>query len=190
MVPDASERPVLLSDFPQIHKCFRSSGRIPEQSRRVKCCKNPPVSQLKPCSVFSCDPEIRPDQLHCCDPTKTDDELRIDECDLSVKPGATGGHLTGLGIAVMGRATFDSVGDVNLGSVQVNHLQHIIQKLSGWSYEGNTLQIFLFAGAFADKHEIGLFVPNTENKIPTFFAETAGVTFGTFTLQLFPAVQS
>ena len=134
------------------------------------------------------DAEILPDQRHGGDPAQTDDELRIDQGNLPIQPGTAGGHLGRLRIAVVRRPALHHVRNINPAPVEVDHLQHRVEKLPRGADKGNALQVFLLSGPLADEHEIGMLVPDAEDKVVPPLTERTGPARSAFGFQNVPAV--
>ena len=87
------------------------------------------------------------------DAAQADDNRRIDERDLPPQPFAAAFLLHELRVAVVRRAAFDNVGDIDLRPVEIDHFEHIVEQFAGRADKRLALQVFLFAGAFADEHD-------------------------------------
>lgn len=82
-------------------------------------------------------------------PAQTDDDLGLHQCCLPPQIADAGILFDIQRVPVLRRAALHHVGDVDLGTVQMDDLQHIVQQLPGPAYKGNTLLVLVLAGAFA-----------------------------------------
>ncbi len=73
----------------------------------------------------------------------------------------------------MGRAALHNVRDIDLRAIEIDHFEHIVQKLSGAANKGFALQVLLLAGAFADKKDLCLRVTDAENDVLARFGKRA-----------------
>ena len=70
-----------------------------------------------PLTVLPADLEVLADILHGGDAAQADDDLRADQGDLLLQPGAAGGLLLRELVPVFRRAALDHVGDVDFAAV-------------------------------------------------------------------------
>ena len=112
------------------------------------------AAPLEPLTVLLCDLEIFLDDGFGGDPTQTDDDLGLHQCCLPPQIADAGVLFYIQRVPVLRRAALHHVGDVDLGAVQMDDLQHIVQQLPGPAYKGNTLLVLVLAGAFADEHDL------------------------------------
>ena len=86
----------------------------------------------------------------------------------------------------MRRAALDDVGDVDLRPVEIDHFEHIIEQLAGRPDKRQPLQVFLFAGAFADEHDARILGAVTEYEVMPRLTETAAPALRALLLEFFP----
>jgi hypothetical protein len=80
----------------------------------------------------------------------------------------------GLRVSVFRRAAFNHVCYVNIFIARkVNRCQEFIKQLPASAHEWLALQILVFAGAFADKHNISILFALAENHICSVLAQAA-----------------
>ena len=103
-----------------------------------------------------------------------DDELRLDERDLTQQVRRASCHLVGLGIAVSGGAALEDVADEDvLAALQADRRQHVVEQLAGLSYEGLAEPVFLRPGRFAHEHPSGALAADAENRLRAVRAQLA-----------------
>jgi hypothetical protein len=77
-------------------------------------------------------------------------------------------------IPVFGRAAFNHIGDIDiLMPVEIYMLKVFVEKLTASADERLALHILVVAWAFADKHNLRLFVSDSENEIGPCIGERA-----------------
>ena len=126
------------------------------------------------------------DERRCSDAAEADDDRRIDECDLPLQPFAAALLLRKLRVAVVRRTAFDNVGDVDLGAVQINHLEHVVEQLSGRADKRHALAVLLLTRAFANEHDACVFCTVSEHEAVPRLAEAAAMALRARLLELFP----
>ena len=119
----------------------------------------------KELSVLSRNSEILTDQGLGSNPAEADNQRRVQKSHLTVKPDPAGRGLRRKGIAITRRTAFEDVGDIDLISIEVDDLHHVVKQFPGRARERNPLQVFLLSGGFAHEEEIGLAVPIAEDKV-------------------------
>ena len=112
------------------------------------------AASLEPLAVLLGDLEIFLDDGFGSNPTQADDDLGLHQCCLPPQIADAGVLFDIQRVPVLRRAALHHVGDVDLGAVQMDDLQHIVQQLPGPAYKGNTLLVLMLAGAFADEHDL------------------------------------
>ena len=91
------------------------------------------------------------------DAAQADDDFRPQQTELLSQPGHTGFALGGQGVAVLGRAALDDVGDIAVGgTVEVDGKEVFVQQLAAASHEGQALLVLALAGAFAHEEHLGI----------------------------------
>ena len=84
------------------------------------------------------------------DAAQADDDFRPQQTELLPQPGHTGLALGGQGVAVLGRAALDDVGDIAVGgTVEVDGEEVFVQQLAAASHKGKALLVLALTGAFA-----------------------------------------
>ena len=86
---------------------------------------------------------------------QADDELGLNDGDLAFQEGDAAGHFLGGGDAVARGAAFDDVADENLVAGVAHAFNHPGEELSGAANEGESLFVFVGAGAFANEQDVG-----------------------------------
>jgi hypothetical protein len=66
--------------------------------------------------------------------------------------------LIGFWIPILGRTTFDDVGDIDLLPLKMDGLKDFGQKLASLSYKRLSLNVLFIPRAFTDNHQFCLFV--------------------------------
>ena len=125
-------------------------------------------------------------QLKTNGTAEADDDRRIDECDLPLQPFAAAFLFHELRVAIVRRAAFNNVGDVDLCPVEIDHFEHIIEQFAGRADKRQTLQIFLFAGAFTDEHDACVLGTVTEYEMVPHLTEAAAAALRTRLLEFCP----
>ena len=110
--------------------------------------------------------------------------LGVNEPDLLCKPGVAGILLLVTGVTVSRRAALYDVCYVYLTAVKVYHPEHIVKQLPRRPHKGYALQILLLTRAFADEHDLGTVVADTEHQIRPCFSELAAHAAQTIGVQL------
>ena len=112
------------------------------------------AAPLEPLTVLLGDLEIFFDDGFGSNPTQTDDDLGLHQCCLPPQIADAGVLFDIQRVPILRRAALHHVGDVDLGAVQMDDLQHIVQQLPGPAYKGDALLVLVLAGAFTDEHDL------------------------------------
>lgn len=64
-------------------------------------------------------------------------------------------------VAVVGRAAFQRIGDVDFPAFEAGVFEQVIEQLTRLANERDTLEIFLTPRGFSNEHDVGVFVPGT-----------------------------
>ena len=94
-------------------------------------------------------------QIGCGGGAEGDDDLRTDNFNLAEEKRRAGVGFVRLRRAVLRRAAFDHVGDVDFFALEAHGADHVVEQLAGAAYERQALRILVGAGTFANKHEAG-----------------------------------
>jgi hypothetical protein len=82
---------------------------------------------------------------------------------LPSKKRITGCDFVWFGVAILRRATFENVADVDILTFDINGFNDLCKKLAGASDERKTLLVFVVAGSFTHEYEVRVRVAGTEN---------------------------
>jgi len=88
-----------------------------------------------------------------------------------------------------GRAALDDVGHVDLGTVQVNDLQHVVQQLAGLAHKGDALLVLVLAGSLADEHDLRRFGAVAKDHMDTGVRQSAAAAGQAIFSQGFPGIR-
>jgi hypothetical protein len=87
--------------------------------------------------------------------------------DLSIEIGAALRCFLGPGVAIIGRAALDDIGDENLLARDTDRRQHAIEQLSRAPDEWLAAQIFIVTGTLADDQQVRLARTDAGNLLGT-----------------------
>src|SRR5919112_6210433 len=87
-------------------------------------------------------------------PAERDDERGIEDLELPPQEWRAGRDLVGLGIAVLGRATFHDVRDEDLLAPPAKGREELAEKGPGAADERTPLAILVESGPLADEHDL------------------------------------
>src|SRR5206468_644009 len=82
-------------------------------------------------------------------------------------------HFVRSRFAISGRATFNDVQDKDLLALQSHPRDHLVQQITGAADERAALEVFVFAGAFADEHNLGVGIAFAEDRVRSLLAQPA-----------------
>ena len=123
--------PELFPDCNEIVKSFRTFVHVPQQSRGVKCCRDPHAILPGPFPMLPGDPEKGINHPLGSDSSQANNYLRLDEIILFLKLAYAGILLIRFRIPVPWRAAFDDIGNITVGfAAQIDNGEHIIQQHS------------------------------------------------------------
>ena len=74
-------------------------------------------------------------------------------------------HLVAFWRAIARRAALHDVRDVDIFAADAHGFDHVVEQLSGATDEGFALRVFVSAGAFADKHQVGVRIAYAEDNL-------------------------
>src|SRR3989338_3520055 len=104
-----------------------------------------------------------------------DDEPGLYQFDLAFEIWQTGRDLVRLRRAVIGRAAFDDVGDIDiLPAPEFDRQQHVVEQLARLPDERLALRIFIRPRPFTDEQPLGLLVTHAEYRLRATGAQLAG----------------
>jgi hypothetical protein len=129
---------------------------------------------------------IRVKQLLRSDSPNSQDNLRLQQCDLPFQIAAACSRFLRLGIAVMRWTTFQDIGDKYLSAVLTGSAQHFRQQLSGSTDKWLTAPVFFRARRFANDQPVGILITNTKNCLCAAAVQWAAGTFRDGSAQLRP----
>ena len=101
------------------------------------------------------------------------DELRLDQLDLPEEVRLARLDLVGLRIAVPRRAALDHVGDVDVGALEADPGEQLLEQLPRLADEGDALLVLVEARRLADEHQLGVGVPRAEHDLRPPLGEPA-----------------
>jgi hypothetical protein len=91
------------------------------------------------------------------------DHAWLDQLHLPVQVGLAGVDLALLGVAVARRPALEHVGDEDVGALQADLAQQLVQQLARPADEGQPLEILLLTGGLAYEHQVGVRVAGAEH---------------------------
>ena len=91
--------------------------------------------------------------------------LRLNDFDLPHQKGRAGFALVAFRRAIARRTALNDVRDVDLFAAQAHGLDHVVEQLPGAAHERLALLIFVRARRFADEHQVGLRIADSENNL-------------------------
>ena len=102
--------------------------------------------------------------------SEQNDQARLQEDDLATQIRGASGNFARLRSPIMGRATFDGVGNVHVvATAQVNRRQHGIQQATGGTDKGLSACVFFGTRSFADEQPVGFDVTDARNSLLPLF---------------------
>ena len=147
------------------------------------------AAPLEPLSVLLRDLKVLLDDDLCRNAPEAHDDLRLHQRRLPPQIADAGVLLHVQRVPVLRRAALDHVGNVDLCPVQMDDLQHIVQKLSRPAYKGHALLILVLAGSLADEHDLRRFASIAEDYVRPGVRQRAAPAGGTFRPQRFPSIR-
>ena len=111
-------------------------------------------------------------------------DLGLQQLNLSAQIGIALRHFGRLGVAVARRTAFDNVGDVDIAApLQAHGLEHVIQQLAGLAHKRLTDEVFVLTGCLTHDQPVHLgcqmrprgCLAYAEHRICALFAELAGL---------------
>ena len=104
---------------------------------------------------------------------EADQNVRIGELDLAADEGQADRGLLRRRRAVAGRPPRHHVGDVDLGAIEPDRLDHAVEQFAGAADERAAGNIFLMAGRLADEHHAAFRIAVGENQLRRGVAQRA-----------------
>ena len=101
------------------------------------------------------------------------DDARLDQLDLPEQVRLAGLDLVGLRVAVPGRPALEHVGDVDLGALEADAGEQLVEQLPGLTDERDALLVLVEAGRLADEHQVGVRIPDAEDDLRASLGEPA-----------------
>ena len=138
--------------------------------------------------MLLCDFESRADQRSCGYAAETHDDFRIDQRKLALKPLRACFALIRCRIAILRRPAFYDIADIDILPLQADQFQHHIQKLPCRADKRDALLVFLFPGAFSDKHKIGVLISCAEDEVFPCGTQNAAGAVAAVLFQLFKRI--
>lgn len=80
-----------------------------------------------------------------------------------------------LGVAILGRAAFEDVGQIDVFSLKPHGDDHLVEELAGVAYEGLSLLVFVCPRGFADEHQACVGVAGSKDDLGAVLAESAAL---------------
>ncbi len=107
------------------------------------------------------------------DGTEANDDFGRDHLELPQQEGRAGGDFAVFGRAILGRAAFDHVADVNVFALQAHRFDHLRQKFSGSPHKRQALRVFVRAWSLSDKDEFSFRISITkDDRVPVLMKPT------------------
>jgi len=100
-----------------------------------------------------------------CYGSPTDDVLRLKEFELSLEKRAAVFNLNVRRSAVVGRAAFECVHDVNLIPIQPCGDENLVEQLTGWSDERFAFAVLFGTRSFTEHNEAGGMWADTKHRL-------------------------
>ena len=177
----------LVAQAQEILQRIRLLPGIAQQRRRMERAHHPDAVLFDEFAVLLRDAEVRVDDPLCRDPAEADDDLRTDQPDLLAQPEDARILLLRLRIAVLRRAAFDHVADIDIAPArQADRVEVFVQKLAASADERLAAQILLLAGSLADEHDLRIRHAHAEHEIRARFTQSAARTGHAVSFQVFP----
>jgi len=122
--------------------------------------------------------------------TGKENDLRLDQIELSVQIlPACGSFLVGRG-AVSRRPTFHDVTDINVFIfINVHRSEDFVEELTGFADERKTCLIFILTRSFSDDHQSGFGVAAKEHDTLACLAQSAGFALAGVLVEFFERVE-
>src|SRR5689334_8193501 len=112
-------------------------------------------------------------ELLKCGAAKQDDQLWPQQLDLQIQTPFARIHFFFSRNSIVGRTAENGVRDVYVLALHADIGEYRVKLLASLADERQTLQVFLFAGAFTDNHDEWLMRTITEDNLRTCLAEIA-----------------
>jgi hypothetical protein len=107
-------------------------------------------------------------------PAKGDDDGRLDNPYLFVKPGHASVNFFGAGVTILGRSILYDIGDIDVFAPESDSGEHFIEKFPCRTDKGYPLEVLVFPGRFTDKQNLGVSTPVPRYRLGGRVAQAAG----------------
>ena len=169
--------PELVDLLAQLQEILEGGGllvRVAQKRGGVERRHHQGAVLFKELAVLARDFHIGLDDAHRRDAAEADDDFRADQRHLVAQPADAGLLLLGQRVAVLRRAAFDDVRDVDVHfAVQIDGGEHLVEQLSAAADERLALQVLVFARALADEHDLGTRISNADDHVRARLAQAA-----------------
>ena len=146
----------------------------------------PHAPALEPTAVVAGDEDLLVERPAAGDLAEQRHDLGLNQRDLLPKVREARLRLRRLRVAVSRRAALDDVGDIDVGPLEPDRVDHPRQKLAGSSDERPREPVLLRAGALADEHQIGVGIALARHGIQSAPTQPASFTVPDFGKQRRP----
>jgi hypothetical protein len=89
-------------------------------------------------------------------PAQRDNDLGIDDLELTIKVGSAGGNLSRRWITILRRPALDHVRDIDLIAPEADTIEKLLEESSGRADEWPALLVLVESRPLADKHDLGI----------------------------------
>jgi len=113
------------------------------------------------------------EQRFCGSGAEADDDFGSDGVDLPHEEWRAGPHFIFFGLAVFWRAALHHVADVDVFALQAHGFDHLREQFSCSPDERQSLSVFIGAGAFANKNQLGFGISIAEDNFVARAVELA-----------------
>src|SRR5215472_8608434 len=111
------------------------------------------------------------------DRSEANNDFGRDDVELAQKKGRAGADFVFFGRAILWRAAFDDVADVNVFALQAHGFDHLREKFSGATNKRESLGIFVGARTFSHENEFGFCVSVAEDNCVAMLVKLAARAF-------------
>lgn len=107
---------------------------------------------------------------------ETADYFWLDHAELAEQKGRAGGNFVIFREAIFGRAAFDDIADVNVGTPEAHRLDHLREEFASAAHEWFALNVFVATGALSDEDELRFRIADAEDDLRASFVQFAAHT--------------